>query len=125
MPYYTGIVNGDIDIDSLLLEKDQLLVSAWLNTSVDAVHSNEKTHNTFRQKVWEYFMEHNTFGTTRTVIFLISCWATINKETNRFCGCMAKVNAIHQSGTTEQDKIVNKKALYKNNYGRFFQLEHC
>ncbi|KAK7831441.1 hypothetical protein CFP56_027431 [Quercus suber] len=87
MPYYTGIVNGDIDIDSLLLEKDQLLVSTWLNTSVDAIHSNEQTHNTFLQKVWEYFMEHNTFGTTRT--------------------------------------IVNKKALYKNNYGRFFQLEHC
>ena len=33
------------------VEEDQVLVSVWLNTSVDAIHSNEQTHNTFRQKV--------------------------------------------------------------------------
>ena len=32
------------------VEEDQILVSAWLNTSVDAIDSNEQTHNTFRQK---------------------------------------------------------------------------
>ena len=138
MPYYTCIINKDIDIDSPLLgtsqnnpmsfsdfppqvenvsfkkvkqgsnfsvEEDQLLASAWLNISVNVMHKNEQTHNTFCQKVWEYFMEHDTSGTTRTAISLISHWATINKETNRFCGCMAKVNAIHQSGTTKQDKV--------------------
>ena len=90
IPYYTGIINGDIDIDidsqllgtsqnnpmsvfnsppqvknassmkgkrgtNFSVDKDQVLVLAWLNTSVDAIHSNEQTHNTFRQKVWEYF----------------------------------------------------------------------
>nr|POF01950.1 hypothetical protein CFP56_06402 [Quercus suber] len=33
------------------VEEDQLLVSAWLNTSVDAIHNNEQTQNTFRQKI--------------------------------------------------------------------------
>ena len=37
------------------VKEDQLLVSAWINTSVDAIHSNEQIQNTFRQKVWEYF----------------------------------------------------------------------
>ena len=60
------------------VEEDQLLVSAWLNTNVDVIHSNEQIHNTFRQKVWEYFMEHNTSGTTHTAISLISRWAMIN-----------------------------------------------
>ena len=32
------------------VEEDQLLVSAWLNSSVDAIHSNEQTQNTFCQK---------------------------------------------------------------------------
>ena len=74
LPYYTGIMTGDIIIDSQLLgtsqntpmsvsdsppqvenassikgkrdtnfsvEEDQLLMSAWLNTSVDAIKSNE------------------------------------------------------------------------------------
>ena len=81
LPYYTGIINRDIDIESSLLgtsqnnpmsvfdsplevenasstkgkwgtnfsvEEDEFLVSAWLNISVDAIHSNEQTHNTFR-----------------------------------------------------------------------------
>ena len=54
------------------VKEDQLLVSAWFNTSVDAIHSNEQTQNTFRQNVWEYFMQYNTFGTTRLTISLIS-----------------------------------------------------
>ena len=74
MPYYTGIINRDIDIDSPLLgtsqnnpmpfsdsppqvnhasskkakqgsnfsvEENHLLVLACLNTSVNAIHSNE------------------------------------------------------------------------------------
>ena len=81
LPYYTGIINRDIDIESSLLgtsqnnpmlvsdsplevenasstkgkrgtnfsvEEDEVLVLAWLNTSVDAIQSNEQTHNTFR-----------------------------------------------------------------------------
>ena len=81
LTYFTGIMNGDIEINSQLLgmsqntlmsvsssppqvenasstkgkwgfnfsvEEDQLLVLAWLNTSVDAINSNEQTLNTFR-----------------------------------------------------------------------------
>ena len=33
------------------VEEDKLLVSAWLNTSVDAINCNEQTQNTFHQKV--------------------------------------------------------------------------
>ena len=80
LPYYTGIINRDIDIESSLLgtsqnnlmsvsdsppqvenafskkakwgsnfseEEDQLPVLAWLNTSVNAIHSNEQKQNIF------------------------------------------------------------------------------
>ncbi|KAK9997568.1 hypothetical protein SO802_022254 [Lithocarpus litseifolius] len=155
---YTGLMNGDIEIDSQFLgttqntpmsvfdsppqvettsstkgkrgsnfsvEEDQLLVSAWLNTSVDAVQSNEQTQNTFRKKIWEFFTQHNTSGTTRTAISLANRWGTINEKTNKFCGCMAKVNGRYQSGITEQDKITNEKALYKEIVKKPFLLEHC
>ena len=109
LTYITGIMNGDIEIDSQFIgtsqntpvsvsnsppppppqvenasstkgkrgsnfsiEEDKLLVTAWLNTSVDAINSNEQTQNTFRKKVWEYFMQYNTSGTTRTIVSLIS-----------------------------------------------------
>ena len=87
------------------VEEDKLLVAAWLNTSVDAINSNEQTQNTFRQKVWKYFMQYNTSGTTRTVISLLSRWGTISEKTNKFAECMAQVNALHQSGITEEDKV--------------------
>ena len=87
------------------VEEDQVLELAWLNTSVDAINSNEQTQNTFRQKVWKYFMQYNTSGTTRTVISLLSRWGTISEKTNKFAGCMAQINALHQSGITEEDKV--------------------
>ena len=83
LTFITGIMNGDIEIDSQFLgtsqntpvsvsdsppppppqvenasstkgkrgsnftvEEDKLLVAAWLNTSVDAISSNEQTQNT-------------------------------------------------------------------------------
>ena len=42
------------------IDEDNLLVSAWLNTSVDAVQRIEK----FWKKIWQYFCENNTYGTT-------------------------------------------------------------
>ena len=87
------------------IEEDKLLVTAWLNTSVDAINSNEQTQNTFHKKVWEYFTQYNTSGTTRTIVSLISRWEAISEKTNKFAGCMVQVNALHQSGITEEDKV--------------------
>ena len=80
---------------NLSVEEDQLLMLARLNTSVDTINSNEQTQNTFCQKVWEYFTQYNISGTTRNVISLISHWGMISEKTNKFVGCMAKVNAHH------------------------------
>ena len=87
------------------VEEDQLLVSARLNISVDAINSSEQIQNTFCQKVCEYFTQYNTSGTKRTIISLISRWGMISEKTNKFVRCMAKVNTHHQSGITEQDKV--------------------
>ncbi|KAL4625750.1 hypothetical protein ACB092_05G047400 [Castanea dentata] len=107
------------------VEEDQLLVSAWLNTSVDPVNSNEQTQATFRQKVWEYFKQYNKSGSMRTITSLLSRWGLISERTNKFAGCMAKVNARHKSGITEQDQITNVKALFLEIHKKPFLLEHC
>ncbi|XP_050264434.1 uncharacterized protein LOC126708621 [Quercus robur] len=107
------------------VEEDKLLVAAWLNTSVDTINNNEQTQNNFRQKVWEYFMQYNSSGTARTVISLLSHWGTISEKTNKFSGCMAQVNALHQSGIIEEDKITNAKTLYLEKHKKPFLLGHC
>ena len=54
------------------VDEDKLLVSAWLNTSLDPTHGNELKQETFRQKIWQYFCNHSAAGTTRTPISLSS-----------------------------------------------------
>ena len=84
LTYIMGIMNGDIEIDSQLLECFKILLCQILILHLhlhlklkmpllqNAINSNEQTQNTFCQKVWEYFMQYNTSGTTRSVISLLS-----------------------------------------------------
>ena len=50
-------------------------------------------------------MQYNTSGTTRTIISLLNRCGAISEKTNKFARCMAQVNALHQSGITEEDKV--------------------
>lgn len=87
------------------MEEDVLLVSAWLNTSVDPMHGNEQKQETFTAKVWQYFFMHNKYGTKHSSSSLKSRWSTINRKTSKFCGFMAKIEAKNQSDATNKDKV--------------------
>ncbi|KAL4625125.1 hypothetical protein ACB092_05G001600 [Castanea dentata] len=110
------------------INEDNLLVSAWLNISMDAVHGTDQKQETFWQKVWQYFCENDIYGTTRSTSSLSSQWGTINRETSKFAGLMAKVEAQNQSGATNQMKLDEAKALYKASSAQknaVFLFEHC
>ena len=32
-------------------------------------------------------------------------WSTIQLGTNKFFGCLANIESLHQSGVTEEDKV--------------------
>ena len=85
-------------------EEDKLLVAAQLNTSVDLVYGNEQHKTTFYGKVMKYFMDHKT-DSTRSVASLTTQWGTINRETVKFVGFLAKIEAKNESGTTAHDKV--------------------
>ncbi|KAL4593946.1 hypothetical protein ACB092_M005500 [Castanea dentata] len=82
------------------VEEDVLLVSTWLNTSVDPMRGNEQKQETFTAKVWQYFCMHNTYGTKRSSSSL-------------------KVDGLRLIGR----QLDQAKALYKDTLG--FQFEHC
>ena len=86
------------------VEEDKLLVAAWLNTSVDPVYGNEQHKTTFYGKVAKYFMDYKT-DSTRSVASLTTRWGTINRETVKFVGSLAKIEANNESGTTAHDKV--------------------
>ena len=91
--------------DNFSVDEDNHLVSAWLNISMDVVHGTDQKADKFWEKIWQYFCENNTYETTCFASSLTSRWGTINRETSKFAGFMAKVEAQNQSGATDQMKV--------------------
>ncbi|CAL9021681.1 unnamed protein product [Prunus brigantina] len=106
-------------------DEDRLLVSAWLNTSMDAIHGNEQKHQTFWARIGDYYNQNKWFKSSRTDRMLSQRWQKIQKEVNRFSGCIATINERNQSGKTEQDKIADAKATYEAIYKAKFNLDHA
>ena len=71
---------------------------------MDAMHGNKQKQETFCEKVWQYFCKNNTFETTHSSSPLSSRWGTINRETSKFVGFIAKVEAQNQNGAIDQKK---------------------
>ena len=86
------------------IDEDLLLISAWLNIGMDAMHGTEQNGEKIWVKICEYFCANNTYGTTRSSSSLLSRWGNINREISRFAGFMAKIKARNRSGATDEDK---------------------
>ncbi len=125
---FTNLLQGDSNLDNQFLseasppqvqiltsksrwranftvEEDKLLVSAWLNTSLDPVHGNEQKHEAFYERIAAYFEEYKEFDSERTANSLSCRWSIINSCTNKFCGFLAQIESKNESGITEQDKV--------------------
>ncbi|KAK7847881.1 hypothetical protein CFP56_006076 [Quercus suber] len=72
--------------------------------------------STFYGKIAKYFTEYKT-DSTRSVASLTTRWGTINRETVKFVGSLAKIEAKNESGTTAHDKIEKAKELFKEIHG--------
>ncbi|KAF7145479.1 hypothetical protein RHSIM_Rhsim04G0125600 [Rhododendron simsii] len=86
-------------------EEDKLLVSAYLNISLDAVQGNDQKRKTYWRRVWDYFHKHKSFVSERNENSLMNRWSAIQLSVNKFCGCYAQIELRHQSGITEEDKL--------------------
>ena len=85
------------------IDEDIKLVSAWLNVSLDAVTSTNQKHTTLWERIW--FTFHNDKKFNRTRDSLNSRWSTIQRETNKFCGCLAQIENRNENGKTEHEKV--------------------
>ncbi|KAK9056336.1 hypothetical protein SSX86_027426 [Deinandra increscens subsp. villosa] len=107
------------------IEEDKLLVSAWLNCTLDAIHGTDQKHAQYWEKIFEYFKQHKVTTTDRTIKSLIQRWSFIQKATNKFCAKVAQVEGLNQSGMTEHDKLEKAKMMYSSLEKSNFQFEHC
>ncbi|KAF5441947.1 hypothetical protein F2P56_037113 [Juglans regia] len=111
---------------SFTVEEDNLIVSGWLNISIDAIMETDQKSTQLWIRIHEYF---NTYKKPnwpeRSVALLTNRWSTIQKATNKFCGCLAQVESIHPSGTNEQDNIEKAKLMYRSTQKGNYNLDHC
>ena len=91
---------------NFLIEEDMLLISAWLNVSMDSVQGNNQTHTRYWDRIWNYFEENKAgFQSERTANSLCNRWCVINEKVAKFIGFYNQICGRNQSGCTEQDKV--------------------
>ncbi|KAG6628521.1 hypothetical protein CIPAW_14G018900 [Carya illinoinensis] len=95
-------------------EEDKLLVSAWLNCSLNVVQGTDQKHSQLWKKIFEYFQQYKETTNKRTIKSLIHWWSVIQKATNKFCTKLAHIEGLNQSGMTNQDKFEHCWHLLKD-----------
>ncbi|XP_042980203.1 glutathione S-transferase T3-like [Carya illinoinensis] len=111
---------------SFTVEEDNLLVSAWLNISIDAIRGTDQKSTQMWERITTFYHEYKKPNiANRSEGSLMNRWSMIQKLTNKFCAYIAQVESLHPSGATEQDKIEKAKVLYKELVGTNFTMEHC
>ncbi|KAG7994560.1 hypothetical protein I3843_01G063700 [Carya illinoinensis] len=106
------------------VEEDNLLVSAWLNTSLHTV--TEEKHKSYWERIWEFFLKHKAQAISeRSPSSLMNRWTIIKNGIDNFCDCLAQIESMHQSDMTEHDKILQAKAKYQQLHETSFSFEHC
>lgn len=93
------------------VEEDEMLVSAWLNVSLDPVHGVDQSRSTYWKRIYDYFHVNKTLDSDRTQSSLMSRWSGIQHDVNLFAGCVSKIEARNQSGLSIHDK---EKKCIKN-----------
>lgn len=86
-------------------EEDKLLVSAWLNVSLDPVHGVDQSRSTYWKRIYEFFHINKTFDSDRTQSSLMSRWSGIQHDCNSYAGCVSKIETRNQSGLSIADKV--------------------
>uniref|UniRef100_A0A0D3CWH7 Myb-like domain-containing protein n=1 Tax=Brassica oleracea var. oleracea TaxID=109376 RepID=A0A0D3CWH7_BRAOL len=96
---------------------DEVLISAWLNTSKDAVVGNEQKSGTFRKRVES--------GEPREHLHCKQRWHKINNFTNKFCGAYAAAERHISSGQNNNDVLKVAHDIFYSDHNTKFNLEHA
>jgi hypothetical protein len=91
-------------------DEDKLLVSAWLNVSMDPIQGVDQTQGTFWKRIHAYFHANKnfTFESTRSESSLMNRWSRIQHDVNLFRGYLSKIERSQHSGWSVGDKVISQ-----------------
>ncbi|KAL6578928.1 hypothetical protein OROMI_009144 [Orobanche minor] len=107
-------------------DEDKLLVSAWLNTSLDAADGNNMKGDHFWKRIESYYIQGKNVGwPARTRSSLNHRWGIIQHDVNKFCGFLTQVEALRRSGVSNEDNIQEARRWYLGIVKSAFRFDHC
>uniref|UniRef100_A0A0D3API2 Myb-like domain-containing protein n=1 Tax=Brassica oleracea var. oleracea TaxID=109376 RepID=A0A0D3API2_BRAOL len=107
---------------------DEVLISAWLNTSKDVVVENEQKSGTFWKRVGEYYaasLHARESGEPREHLHCKQRWHKINDFTNKFCGAYAAAERQISFGQNDNDVLNVSHDIFYSDHNTKFNLEHA
>ena len=93
-------------------QEDILLVSAWLNTSKDAITGNDQQHGSFWKRIYDYFTTHEGTQYGRTQTSLMNRWSDINAKCAKFVGYVNQIDGRNPSGDNVEGRVTIKLLNY-------------
>ncbi|XP_013717358.1 glutathione S-transferase T2-like [Brassica napus] len=107
---------------------DEVLISAWLNTSKDVVVGNEQKSGTFWKRVGEYYAaSHHAreSGEPREHLHCKQRWHKINDFTIKLCGAYAAAERQISSGQNNNDVLKVAHDIFYSDHNTKFNLEQA
>ncbi|KAL6140446.1 hypothetical protein ACLB2K_058745 [Fragaria x ananassa] len=92
------------------IEEGKLLVSAWLNISLDLVKGTGQKKQQFWKRITKYFEDNKTWTGERSTKSLINRWSTISSSVSKFCGHYSSIEHLRRSGYTYKIRPIGRKA---------------
>ena len=107
-------------------QDDKILISAWLNTSKDAVVSNDQKAQNFWKRILDYYNASPLLVGTlpRELRQCKQRWARINEQVSKFVGCYDAALREQRSGQNDDDVMKAAHDNFSDAYGYKFNLEH-
>jgi len=88
-------------------KEDTLLVQTWLNVSKGI----DKKASSFRLIVKENYNNYGDTFEVREISQLKSRWHKLNTTVGKFVGCYSQASEKHQSGSLENDILLNANTI--------------
>lgn len=87
-------------------QEDELLVAAWLHTSLDVVIGTDQSSNSYWGRIYDYYSTRKKVSWPVRVQNAITCrWSTINEHVSKFCGHYQQILNRNQSGVTIAQQV--------------------
>ncbi|OEL36459.1 hypothetical protein BAE44_0002517 [Dichanthelium oligosanthes] len=83
--------------------EDEMLVSAWLNVSVDQVQGSERS--TYWKRIFDYYHSNKDCESERNQNSIMHRWSIIQESVSKFERCLSRIEGTSQNGVTAQDEV--------------------